>query len=156
MGGTLIYALTAILFIGAIGGVAFAFAGEGGASKKRMAVVSRQQAGSTNSRNPVDVAQQKRKNVQALLKDLEKQQASKKQRPTLRKRIEQAGLKIEPRTFWILSATASLFVCSQSNLRSPHYSRASALAWAYRAGCCCSCAIAARRSSPTNSPMRST
>jgi tight adherence protein B len=108
MGGTLIYALTAILFIGAIGGVAFAFTGDSGASKKRMAVVSRQQAGAAGARNPVDVAQQKRKNVQALLKDLEKQQASKKQRPTLRKRIEQAGLKIEPRTFWILSATAAL------------------------------------------------
>jgi tight adherence protein B len=108
MGGTFTYLLMAILAFGAIGGVAFAFTGDSGASKKRMAVVSRQQAGSANSRNPVDVAQQKRKNVQALLKDLEKQQASKKQRPTLRKRIEQAGLKIEPRTFWILSATVAL------------------------------------------------
>jgi tight adherence protein B len=108
MGGSLTYILMAVLAFGAIGGVAFAFAGDGGASKKRMATVSRQSASGANIRNPADVAQQKRKNVQALLKDLEKQQADKKQRPTLRKRIEQAGLKIEPRTFWILSATAAL------------------------------------------------
>ncbi len=108
MGGTFTYLLMAVLAFGAIGGVAFVFAGDDGASKKRMATVSRQPATGGNVRNPADVAQQKRKNVQALLKDLEKQQADKKQRPTLRKRIEQAGLKIEPRTFWILSATAAL------------------------------------------------
>jgi tight adherence protein B len=108
MGGSLTLVLMAVLAIGAIGGVAFAFAGDSGASKKRMASVSRLPAAGSNIRNAADMAQQKRKNVQALLKDLEKQQADKKQRPTLRKRIEQAGLKITPRTFWILSATAAL------------------------------------------------
>jgi tight adherence protein B len=107
MGGMITYILVAMLALGAIGGVAFAFAGEGGASKKRLASVSRG-TGVFNVRNTVEAQQQKRKNVQALLKDLEKQQADKKQRPTLRKRIEQAGLKIEPRTFWIASAIAGL------------------------------------------------
>ena len=108
MSGSLTYILMAVLAFGAIGGVAFAFAGDSGASKKRMASISRTPAGGASIRNAADLQQQKRKNVQALLKDLEKQQADKKQRPTLRKRIEQAGLKIEPRTFWIISATAAL------------------------------------------------
>jgi tight adherence protein B len=108
MGGSFIYILMAVLAFGAIGGVVFAFAGEGGASKKRMAAISRVPAAGASVRPTADMQQQKRKNVQALLKDLEKQQADKKQRPTLRKRIEQAGLKIQPRTFWLLSATAAL------------------------------------------------
>jgi tight adherence protein B len=108
MGGSLSFVLMAVLAFGAIGGVAFAFTGDSGASKKRMASVARPTVGGANIRNAADTAQQKRKNVQALLKDLEKQKADKKQRPTLRKRIEQAGLEIQPRTFWILSATAAL------------------------------------------------
>src|SRR5262249_35581613 len=44
------------------------------------------------------------KNVQAMLKELEKQSAQKKKRPSLRRRIEQAGLTITPRTYWIASA----------------------------------------------------
>jgi tight adherence protein B len=108
MGTSFTFILMALLAFGAIGGVAFAFSGESGASKKRIASASRGAAAGANLRNPADAAQQKKKNVQALLKDLEKQQADKKQRPTLRKRIEQAGLHIEPRTYWILSATAAL------------------------------------------------
>lgn len=108
MGGTLVFILTALLFFGAIGGVAFVFTGESGASKKRMASVSRPTAGGLNARIAADNSQQKRKNVQALLKDLEKQQADKKQRPSLRKRIEQAGLKITPRTFWTICGGAAL------------------------------------------------
>jgi tight adherence protein B len=108
MAGPLIYILTAVLFIGAIGGVAFAFTGEAGAPKKRLASVSRVPSAAASARAAADANQQKRKNVSALLRDLEKQQADKKQRPSLRKRIAQAGLKIDPRAFWILSATAAL------------------------------------------------
>jgi tight adherence protein B len=41
-----------------------------------------------------------------MLKELEQQAAQSKKRPTLRRRIEQAGLTIEPRIYWIM-ATAS-------------------------------------------------
>jgi tight adherence protein B len=60
-----------------------------------------------SGRNSSDTAQ-RRKNVSALLKDLEKQQAEQKKRITLRRRLEWAGLDIEPRSFWMLSATAAL------------------------------------------------
>jgi tight adherence protein B len=113
MGGGFLYTLTAILFVLAVGGAAFAFAGNGGgASKKRLATVSRQQATGTGTRINPDSNAQRRKNVQALLKDLEKQQVEKKQRPSLRRRLEQAGLSITPRTFWILSATLALVAVS--------------------------------------------
>ena len=50
-------------------------------------------------------AAQKRKNVAALLKDIEKNQAaSEEETPTLRRRLEQAGFpNATPRTFWIVS-----------------------------------------------------
>src|SRR5271170_6772682 len=106
MDSTFLYTMTAVLFVLAVGGAAFAFVGNGGvASKKRLATVSRQQATGASVRGSTDTNAQRRKNVQALLKDLEKQQAEKKQRPSLRRRLEQAGLTITPRTFWLLSAT---------------------------------------------------
>ncbi len=43
-----------------------------------------------------------------MLKDLEKQQAAKKIKPNLRRRIEQAGLEITPRTYYIISAIVAL------------------------------------------------
>lgn len=106
MDSTVLLALTALLFAGAMGGIAWAVAGTGDSSKKRLAAL--QQKKISGARNVTDNNQQRRKNVQALLKDLEKQQAEQKQRPTIRRRIEQAGLTITPRTFWILSATAGL------------------------------------------------
>jgi tight adherence protein B len=39
-----------------------------------------------------------------MLKELEKQQAAKKQRVSLRRRIEMAGLTISPQTYWIAAA----------------------------------------------------
>jgi tight adherence protein B len=109
MSPTLLYALTGIFFVLAVGGAAFAFVGNtGGASKKRLATVSRAQGAGPAGRNNTDANAQRRKNVTALLKDLEKQQAETKQRPTLRRRLEQAGLSISPRTFWLICATAAL------------------------------------------------
>ncbi len=98
-----------LFFMLAAGGVAYAFVGGGSApTQKRMAAVSRQQATGAGARNAPDANQQRRRNVQALLKDLEKQQVEKKQRPNLRKRIEQAGLTITPRSYYLLSAIAAL------------------------------------------------
>jgi tight adherence protein B len=104
------FILGAVLFMLAAGGVAFAFAGGGGgASKKRLAAVSGQptSVGRAGANAP-DASGQRRKNVQALLKDIEKQQAASKERPTMRRRLEQAGLSIEPRTFYIFSIIAGL------------------------------------------------
>jgi len=106
-----------LLFMLAAGGVAFAFVGAGGApTQKRMAAAARQQATGAGGRNAPDANQQRRRNVQALLKDLEKQQKQKKEKPTLRRRIEQAGLEITPRTFYMLSAIAALAVMGAAML----------------------------------------
>ena len=107
MGSPVIFAVAAILLVLALGGAVFAFAESGGTSKKRLQAVSRQTAVGTGPRNTADTQQQRRRNVTALLKDIEKQQAQQKQRPTLRRRLEQAGLTISPRTFWIVCGIAA-------------------------------------------------
>jgi tight adherence protein B len=100
--------LLVVLFTLAAGGIAYAVVGTGGErTQRRVAAVGKQQAVLTGRSAP-DANQQRRKNVQALLKDLEKQQAEQKKKLTLRRRIEQAGLTIEPRTYWILSGIAGL------------------------------------------------
>lgn len=93
----------------AIGGLAFAFGGPSAAAEKRLTAVARPTAG----RGAVkaaggDTNQQRRKNVQTMLKELEKQTAQNKKRPTLRRRIEQAGLSLEPRTFWIFASISGV------------------------------------------------
>jgi tight adherence protein B len=110
MGSLAVYALTAIFVVLAIGGAALDVSAPMGATKKRLTSAAGQQATGVLGRNAPDSNQQRRKNVQSLLKDLEKQQAEKKQRPSLRRRIEQAGLTMTVRTFWIASAIAALVV----------------------------------------------
>ncbi len=101
--------LTIGLLVAGIGGVAFAFVDGGGASKKRMAVVTRGAASNAAStRANAAINQQRRKNMQGLLKDLERQQAERNKRPTLQRRLAQAGLSITPRTYWIGSGIAAL------------------------------------------------
>jgi tight adherence protein B len=97
------------LFTLAAGGIAYAVVGTGGErTQRRMAAVGQQKASGAGARAAPDANQQRRQNVQALLKDLEKQQAEQKKKLTLRRRIDQAGLSITPRTYWILSAIAGL------------------------------------------------
>jgi tight adherence protein B len=62
----------------------------------------------SGGRGQADSNQQRRKNVQSMLKELEKQQAAKKQRLTLRRRIEQAGLTMSVRNFWLASGIVGL------------------------------------------------
>ena len=101
----------------AVGGGLLAFSGDSGASKKRLSAVTGNAAAiSMSGRGATDNNQQRRKNVTALLKDLEKQQVEKKKRITLRRRIEQAGLTITPRSFWIMSATAALLAVAGCQL----------------------------------------
>ncbi|HYM17104.1 MAG TPA: type II secretion system F family protein [Micropepsaceae bacterium] len=107
MTGSLVYIMVGVLTFFAIGGVAFAFAGgASGKAKKRMAAVARPAASARALKGAADSNQQRRKNVQAMLKELEAQNAAKKKRISLRRRIEQAGLEIEPRTYWIMSVIA--------------------------------------------------
>ncbi|HVV28062.1 MAG TPA: type II secretion system F family protein [Rhizomicrobium sp.] len=95
-----------ILFALALGGAAFAFTGGEEVSRKRVAAVAKPAGG---GRGPAaDTPAQRRKNVAAMLKDVEKNRA-KQEKPTLRRRLEQAGFpKAEPRTYWMVCAIAAL------------------------------------------------
>ena len=109
MNGALLYVLIAMLAFFAFGGVYFAFAGMGAEkTKKRMAAVIKPTASARAIKGGVDANQQRRKNVQTMLKELEKQNAQHKKRPTLRRQIEQAGLEISIRNYWIFAAIAGL------------------------------------------------
>src|SRR5882757_375487 len=101
--------LVGILFALALGGAAFAFSGGDAVTQKRVAAVAKP-PGSARGRgaNPVLDAAQKRKNVAVMLKDVEKNRAAKKERPTMRRRLEQAGFpKTSPRTFWMICGIAA-------------------------------------------------
>jgi tight adherence protein B len=110
MNGMMLYFVLTGLIACALGGLVFAFADVGGQAKKRVAAVARP-AGAARlikgGNNP-DANQQRRKNVQTMLKELEKQNAQKKKRPSLRRRIEQAGLTFTTRTFWIMAGASGV------------------------------------------------
>ena len=104
-------AILAMLAAGAFGGVAFAFTGGvGGKAQKRMAAVGKASPSARGGRAMADASASRRKNVTTLLLELEKQQKEKKQRPTLRRRLERAGLSITPQTYWIISAVMGVSV----------------------------------------------
>lgn len=65
---------------------------------------------------PGDSTAQRRKQVQDTLKELEAAQAARRQKVTLRTRIEQAGLDMPVRTFTILSAILGLAVAGVAML----------------------------------------
>jgi tight adherence protein B len=89
----------------ALGGAVFAFAGGNDRSAKRVNAIAKPQATGRNIKAPAD-AGLKRKNVQALLKEIESKQAEKKRSLTTRQRLEQAGFaNATPRMFWIASAS---------------------------------------------------
>jgi len=96
--------LVGILFAITLGGIAFALTGEDEKTRKRVNAVAKP-AGQARGRaaSAVENQAQKRKNVAVMLKDVEKNRAAKKERPTMRRRLEQAGFpKAAPRTFWII------------------------------------------------------
>src|SRR5687767_9331706 len=102
---TVMTILLAVLVFSALGGLVFAFSGPGAAAEKRMAAITKPTGSARIAKGAGgDTNQQRRKNVQTMLKELEKQSAQTKKRPSLRRRIEQAGLSIEPRTYWILAS----------------------------------------------------
>ncbi len=96
--------LLVVLFVIAAGGAVYAFQGGSDAAAKRAAAIARPE-GKARGRGatPQQDAAARRKNVSVMLKDMEKNQ--KRERPTLRRRLEQAGFfKTTPRTYWITSA----------------------------------------------------
>ena len=104
----------AILLALALGGAAFAFTGGDEKAQKRVAAVARP-PGQARGRvaTPAQEAAQKRKNVAAMLKDVEKNRAAKKEKPTMRRRLEQAGFpKATPRSFWMICGTVAALAAS--------------------------------------------
>ena len=110
MNPMIVVVLMVILFAAGAGGVAYAFVGSGDDTRKRVAALAEKKTSA--GRGQGEKTQERRKNVTALLKDLEKQQAENKVRMTMRRRLEQAGLNMQPRTFWIICMTAALVVCA--------------------------------------------
>ena len=99
-----------ILFALAAGGVAFAFTGGDEKTQKRVAAVAKPE-GKARGRatTPQQDAAQKRKNVAVMLKDVEKNRAAKKEKPTMRRRLEQAGFpRTSPKSFWMLCGIVAL------------------------------------------------
>jgi tight adherence protein B len=108
--------LVGILFALALGGAAFAFTGAETAPRKRVAAVSKTAGGRARGPAPESAAQ-KRKNVAAMLKDVEKNRTAKKEKPTMRRRLEQAGFpKATPRSFWMVCGISAAMAASVSIL----------------------------------------
>ncbi len=126
--------LFALIFV-SVGGLAYAVMtpGSGRAQKRVIAVARGGNAAPANpaARGSADV-QQRRKSVSALLKDLEKQQKANKVRPSMRKRIEQAGLKMDPRTFYVVSGFSGLIAAAACEVS--HFSLLATVFSAFAAG----------------------
>ena len=106
------FALAAVLLVFALGGAVYAFAGDSDArSHKRVAAVAKSSSASRTQRGATEGGTQRRKSVQALLKDIENKQAEKKPKMTLRRRLDQAGLvAVAERSFMIVSGLLGLVV----------------------------------------------
>jgi tight adherence protein B len=92
-----------LLAILALGGAAFALSGGDERSQKRVAAVAKPAAQLRGARDQADAVQKRAKNIAAQLKDIEKNQTRKKEKPTLRSRLEQAGFpNATARGYWIL------------------------------------------------------
>lgn len=100
MSPDILYAMSAVLVVLALGGAYFAFSG-GDAAQKRVGAIAKQSSSGLGFRAGGDGKDSKRKNVNQLLKEIEKQQKENKKRPSLRKRIQQAGYDFTPQTYWI-------------------------------------------------------
>ncbi len=112
MGGIALYIMTAVLGAIALGGAVFAFAGaKNEKTQKRMAALAKTNTSARPGRG-AEVSQTQRRTMQVKLKELEKQTAEqkKKVRPTLRRRLEMAGLSMSTRTYWIISIVLGVVI----------------------------------------------
>ena len=97
------FVLAVMLTVLGIGGAVYAFAGNGSRAARRVDAIAKPQATGRGVKAPADAAL-KRKNVQAMLKEIEAKQDEQNKKITMRQRLEQAGLPdVTPRTFWIVS-----------------------------------------------------
>ena len=104
-------AIAAAFIVLALGGAAFAFAGGNTAQQKRIAALAKPTASMrSTSIRAGDTAAQRRKNMQQVLKEIDAREAQKKEKISLRRRLEMAGLDIEPRTFWMASGGVAAVV----------------------------------------------
>ncbi len=109
MEGYLLYAIIGVLGLFAIGGASYAFVGASGdKSRKRISAIKNSGLRTSPLKGTDDANQHRRKNVQAMLKDLEEKQAEKKKRISVRRRIALAGLDISVQTFWMFSVAVGL------------------------------------------------
>ncbi len=102
---TLLMIAVTVLGLGGIGGLAFAFASKGAsATGKRVAAIAREHAVGRNLKGvAADTNSLQRRKVADTLKELERKQKAQRRRLTISQRIEQAGLEVEVRKFWIAS-----------------------------------------------------
>jgi tight adherence protein B len=113
MDPTLIIIFVALTAATAVGGVGFVVLGplieaQSRASKRVRLVVQGARPKADKKSETVEQAAQRRKVVQDTLKDLEAQQKKKKKTLTLRQRLEQAGVEMTPRGFFIGSIIAGI------------------------------------------------
>jgi tight adherence protein B len=103
----MIFVVAILMTVALVGGY-FALSGGNDSARKRMAAVAKPDGKARGrSLTPQQDAAARRKNVAVMLKDIEKNQ--KREKPTLRRRLEQAGFfKATPRTYWIVSAVLGL------------------------------------------------
>jgi tight adherence protein B len=101
----MLFVLGTMVLVLALGGAVMAFAGGGDrAAAKRVTAIAKPQATGRGVKTADTNAALKRKNVQALLKEIDSKQAEKKQKLTLRRRLDQAGLgNVTERTYFIAS-----------------------------------------------------
>ncbi|MDO9431607.1 MAG: type II secretion system F family protein [Phenylobacterium sp.] len=103
--------LIAVLGFIAIAGVGFALAGGSGSAdaktmKRAQAIVGGGEAARDARRRPAAAQDQRRKQILKTLRDQDRQQ--KKATLSISARLQQAGLGISVRTFWVISATVGL------------------------------------------------
>ena len=106
----MLFAIIAVLTVLALGGAGLVFAG--GAreqQQKRMAAVAKPSAQLRGGQG-ADVNPLKRKNVQQLLQQIESKNAEQKQKLTMRRRLDQAGLPdVSVNVFWMVCGGLALF-----------------------------------------------
>jgi tight adherence protein B len=85
---------------------------------KRVASVSENRTKKIATQTTAELAAQRKKQVADSLKDMESRQKA-REKVTLRLRLEQAGLDIETRTFWIASAVAAVLVAVVAEMLLP-------------------------------------
>ena len=98
-----------VLLLLAAGGLAFTFQdSRSDGTRARVAALGKSKTPGRTNAASAEQGPNRRRDVQAILKELEKQQSQQRIRPSLRRRIEQAGLSITPKTFWIISGGVGL------------------------------------------------